>query len=86
MNPRGHLVQEESRRLDRDTISRIRELVAEQHRLREHILIAHPLTPDELHRLAQLQTQLDELWSVVRQRRSGRYFGNDPDTVSSSPT
>jgi len=74
---------ESTRPEDTDTISRIDALVAELRRIRAAVSLAHPLTPADHRRLADLQTELDESWNVLRRRRSNRYFGHDPDGVTS---
>jgi hypothetical protein len=74
----GYRVREESSRLqDIDTIARIDELVTELRQLRAGISLADPLTAAARRRMSDLGTELDELWSAVRRRRSNGYFGRD---------
>jgi len=55
-------------------LSHIQRLVAEEHRLFDH---PSP-TADQTKRLADLQTELDQCWDLLRQRRARREFGLDP--------
>jgi hypothetical protein len=60
---------------DSDILSRIKALVDEEHRLLE----AGPDELDEKSRLASVETQLDQCWDLLRQRRGRRHAGADPD-------
>jgi hypothetical protein len=54
--------------------SRIKELVAEEHRLR-----AHPNPSDEdLAALRSAENELDQCWDLLRQRRAKTETGGDP--------
>ena len=59
---------------DASVLAHIQRLVAEEHKLFER----HGLTPEEDHRLAALQVELDQCWDLLRQRRALREFGGDP--------
>ena len=62
--------------MDDDSIlHHISELVDEEHQLRNDT--ARPEQHAE--RLKQLETQLDQCWDLLRQRRARREFGDDPD-------
>ena len=66
---------------DQQVLSRIDELVQEEERL----LHAHEnegLSDEEHARLKELQVQLDQAWDYLRQRRSLRQYGLDPDEAS----
>jgi hypothetical protein len=65
---------------DQDLISRIHELVEEEHRL-EGSAAGHGLTSDEAARLRELEVQLDQCWDLMRQRRARRSAGLDPDVA-----
>jgi hypothetical protein len=59
---------------DRDLIERITQLVAEEQRLQE----------DNNHdpkALSEVEVMLDQLWDLLRQRRSREEFNRDPDTA-----
>jgi hypothetical protein len=62
---------------DARTITRIDELVAEQHRLRAGTSQGHPITANDQRQLADVQARLDQYWALLRRRRSRRYFGHD---------
>jgi hypothetical protein len=59
---------------DASVLEHIQRLVAEEHQLFER----GELTPEENHRLAGLQVELDRCWDLLRQRRALREFGGDP--------
>jgi hypothetical protein len=66
---------------DQEVLSRIDELVQEEERL----LHAHEnegLSDPEHARLEELKVQLDQAWDFLRQRRSLRQYGLDPDEAS----
>ena len=67
---------------DQQVLSSINDLVEEEERL----LRAHEgdqeLSPEEHTRLEQLKVQLDQLWDLLRQRRSHEQYGLDPDEAS----
>jgi hypothetical protein len=53
---------------DQDILSRIHELVEEEHRLRDG-------AGTDPARLRELEEQLDQCWDLLRQRRAKREFG-----------
>jgi len=56
----------------------INDLVSEEHALRER-LARGEITVDEEHaRLRALETELDQLWDLLRQRQARTEFGQDP--------
>jgi hypothetical protein len=59
---------------DASVLAHIEHLVKEEHKLFER----GELTPEESHRLAALQVELDQCWDLLRQRRALREFGGDP--------
>jgi hypothetical protein len=59
---------------DASVFAHIETLVAEEHRLFDH----GELSDDQKKRLAQVQTELDRYWDLLRQRRALREFGGDP--------
>jgi uncharacterized protein DUF2630 len=58
---------------DRDLIDRITQLVAEEQKLQAG---AHDPA-----KLRDLEVTLDQLWDLLRQRRSQEEFAQDPGTV-----
>jgi hypothetical protein len=59
---------------DAPVLAHIKHLVGEEHKLFER----GELSTSESHRLAEIQTQLDQCWDLLRQRRAKREFGEDP--------
>jgi len=59
---------------DASVLAHIQRLADEEHRLLER----GELGPEESRRLAALQTELDQCWDLLRQRRALREFGGDP--------
>jgi len=59
---------------DASVLANIQRLVSEEHRLFER----GELNPEETHRLSTVQTELDQCWDLLRQRRALREFGGDP--------
>ncbi len=71
---------------DTDIIRRIGELADEERRLEEaHAATSLGLGQDERDRLERLQTTLDQLWDLLRQRRALRRAGRDPDGAEERP-
>ncbi len=66
---------------DQQALDRIDQLVKEE----EDLLHRHEgegLDDDEHARLEELKVQLDKTWDYLRQRRSLREAGDDPDEAS----
>jgi hypothetical protein len=59
---------------DRDLIDRITHLVAEEQKMQES-------TEHDPAELKKLEVTLDQLWDLLRQRRSQEEFGRDPGGV-----
>ncbi len=71
---------------DTDIIRRIGELADEERRLEEaYAATSKGLDREEHARLEQLQTTLDQLWDLLRQRRALRRAGRDPDEAEERP-
>ena len=64
---------------DRSIFDHIDELIAEEHALRGKLSAGEINRDDERARLAELETELDRCWDLLRQRRAKREFGADPD-------
>jgi hypothetical protein len=67
---------------DQQILSRVHELVAEEHRLREQV---GGLSAEDRERLAAVERDLDQCWDVLRQRRARREFGENPDDAETRP-
>lgn len=59
--------------------TRIDALIAEEHALRDKLGSGEISESDEHARLRVLETQLDQAWDLLRQRRARREFGETPD-------
>jgi hypothetical protein len=66
---------------DQAVLSRIDELVQEEERLL-HAHESDGLSEAEHARLEEVKVQLDQAWDFLRQRRSLRQYGLDPDDAS----
>jgi hypothetical protein len=69
---------------DREILSRIHELVDAEDRL-HHAAINDSLTDEERQQLRGIDTQLDQCWDLLRQRRAKREFGGNPDEAQPRP-
>ena len=66
---------------EKDILGRISSLVEEEHKLRK--------TPEhddaQRARITELETQLDQCWDLLRQRRAKRQYGENPDEAEPRP-
>jgi hypothetical protein len=70
---------------DNDTLARIHDLVAQERELRDR-LVHGEIDPSEEHeRLRVIETELDQCWDLLRQRRALRETGGDPSGASVRP-
>ncbi len=70
---------------DRDTLAHIHELVAVEKDLRAK-LQHHEIGETEEHeRLRAIETELDQCWDLLRQRRALRETGGDPREATVRP-
>lgn len=65
--------------------TRIDALIAEEHELRSRLGAGEISESEEQARLKVLETQLDQAWDLLRQRRARREFGEDPDAAVTRP-
>jgi hypothetical protein len=65
---------------DQEVLDHIDQLVAEEKELRGRP--EEGLTDDERERLDKLEVDLDRYWDLLRQRRSMRETGGDPDDAT----
>ena len=63
---------------DEQVLTRIHELVDEEHQLRNQHADS-PLDDTSAERLADLEVALDQCWDLLRQRRARRSAGLEPD-------
>jgi hypothetical protein len=66
---------------EKDILSRIHDLVDEEHRLRE----SGEHTDAQRARISELEAHLDQCWDLLRQRRAKRQYGEDPDEAEPRP-
>jgi hypothetical protein len=64
---------------DNSILSRIDDLVNTEHELRSKLAAGEISREDERARLAEIETELDQCWDLLRQRRAKREFGADPE-------
>ena len=65
---------------DHEILGRIRELVNQEHDLRDDN------APADEGQLQRLEEALDQCWDLLRQRRARREQGEDPDEALARPT
>jgi len=70
---------------DGDILARIRDLIDEEHRLREKLRTGEVTSQQENTRIRQLETALDQCWDLLRRRRAARAAGQDPDEAHVRP-
>jgi uncharacterized protein DUF2630 len=70
---------------DATVLSRINDLVDEEHRLRSQVQSGQISTDEETARLRELEEALDQCWDLLRRRRAARAAGNDPDSQAAQP-
>lgn len=71
--------------MDKDIQDRIRDLIDEEHSLRAAHAAGMGADASSSARLGDVETQLDQCWDLLRQRRAKREFGDDPDEASVRP-
>ena len=62
---------------------RINELIEQEHRLRTNE--AGLEDADRQKQLAELETQLDQAWDLLRQRQARREYDQDPESAAERP-
>jgi ABC-type phosphate transport system auxiliary subunit len=65
---------EDQGKKDGAVLAHIERLVSEEHRLFDH----GELDDEQARRLVAVQTELDQCWDLLRQRRALRETGGDP--------
>lgn len=63
-------------------LTRIHDLVAEEKALREQLQKGDISAAVEHERLRRVETELDQCWDLLRQRRALRETGGDPATAT----
>ena len=72
---------EDQGRKDGTVLAHIERLVSEEHRLFGH----GSLDSEQAKRLATVQSELDQCWDLLRQRRALRETGGDPSSAHVRP-
>lgn len=70
---------------DDEVITRIDELVAEEHRLHSLASEGEGLSQEDREKLDAIEVRLDQCWDLLRQRRARRQAGQDPDSAEARP-
>jgi hypothetical protein len=70
---------------EKTILGHIHELVDEEHKLRSQVMSGELSSDEEKTRLRQVEEALDQCWDLLRQRRSARTRGEDPDSVQARP-
>ncbi|MCW2683790.1 MAG: uncharacterized protein JWP33_1703 [Blastococcus sp.] len=66
---------------EKDIMSRINELVEEEHKLRE----SAEHTEDQRARIDEIEAHLDQAWDLLRQRRAKRQYDENPEEARERP-
>jgi hypothetical protein len=66
---------------DSDILSRIHELVEEEHTLRD----SAEHTDETRSRMSKLEADLDQCWDLLRQRRAKTQYHENPDEAQVRP-
>ncbi|MDR8410386.1 DUF2630 family protein [Nonomuraea sp. 3-1Str] len=70
---------------DNEILSRINDLVTEEHELRGRLSAGEVTSEEENERVKELEVALDRCWDLLRQRRARRGVGEDPDSAAARP-
>jgi hypothetical protein len=78
-------VEEDRKPTDKDALARIHDLVAEEKTLRDQLQHGDISASEENTRLRLVETELDQCWDLLRQRRALRETGGDPGAAAVRP-
>jgi hypothetical protein len=70
---------------DNEILGQIKELVDEEHVLRQRLTAGELTTEEEHNRIKYVEESLDRCWDLLRQRRARRNVGEDPDFAAPRP-
>jgi hypothetical protein len=79
------LVEEDRKPTDKDALSRIHDLVVKEKTLREQLQHGDISASEEHEQLRLVETELDQCWDLLRQRRALRETGGDPREAQVRP-
>jgi hypothetical protein len=66
---------------DADIQSRIKDLIEQEHQLRQRLGAGEISSEVEHTELARIEVELDQAWDLLRQRRARREFGQDESSA-----
>ncbi|NJC70389.1 DUF2630 family protein [Planosporangium thailandense] len=66
-------------------LGHIHELIDEEHRLRSRVQSGELSSDEEQARLRQVEKSLDQLWDLLRRRRTAPERDEDPNAVAPRP-
>jgi hypothetical protein len=78
-------VEEDPKSTDKDALTHIHGLVAEEKALRAQLQHGDITASEEHERLRRIETELDQCWDLLRQRRALRETGGDPGAATVRP-
>jgi hypothetical protein len=78
-------VKEDRKPTDKDALAHIHDLVAEEKALRAQLQHGDISASEEHERLRRIETELDQCWDLLRQRRALRETGGDPREAAVRP-
>jgi Protein of unknown function (DUF2630) len=78
-------VEEDREPTDKDALTHIHDLVAEEKTLRAQLQHGEISVSEEHERLRRIETELDQCWDLLRQRRALRETGGDPGGAAVRP-
>ncbi|MDI9832662.1 MULTISPECIES: DUF2630 family protein [Streptomyces] len=70
---------------ERQILGRIQEMISQEKDLRDRLAENTVDQPTEHERLARLETELDQCWDLLRQRRARAAAGQDPAEAQVRP-
>jgi hypothetical protein len=70
---------------DKQILTHIDELIQTEHSLRAKLAAGQLTSAEENDALKSTETELDQYWDLLRQRRARREFGTDPGQAHERP-
>jgi Protein of unknown function (DUF2630) len=70
---------------DNAALAHIHDLVAQEKALRDQLQHGDISASEEHHQLRRIETELDQCWDLLRQRRALRETGGDPSNATVRP-
>ncbi|GAA2062324.1 DUF2630 family protein [Streptomyces albiaxialis] len=78
--------EQRERRAEGEILARVKQLVADEHRLREQLAQGSVTGEEEREALSGLERELDQCWDLLRQRRAKHEAGGNPAEASVRPS